>query len=74
MTAIRTPPGEEVAYSARAGEVRQVQGPQAARPPDGPQGVEPPAPTSWDDVVRSLKRPAAPRDPTPQTHAASSRS
>jgi formate dehydrogenase major subunit len=64
-TAVQTV-GEQVAYSARAGEAKQVQGPQAAQPAGGGQAPPPPAPTSWDDVVRSLKRPAAPRDVTLQ--------
>jgi formate dehydrogenase major subunit len=57
--------GEQVAYSARAGEAADAQGPRAGRPRHGAE-AEPPAPTSWDDVVRSLKVPPAPRDPSLQ--------
>ena len=64
--------GEQVAYTARAGEPgqRQHQGPQAngsAPPkPDGgpvPQSTVPP---SWDALVRGLKKPAPQKDPTLQ--------
>ena len=58
--------GEQVAATARSGEQKQAQGGQAARPAGGPAAPAGPAPLSWDDVVRSLKKPAPPRDPSLQ--------
>ena len=58
--------GEQVAPTARSGEQKQAQGPNAGQAAGGPQGPQPPAPLNWDDVVRSLKKPPAPRDPTLQ--------
>jgi formate dehydrogenase major subunit len=54
--------GEQVAYSARSGEQRQHQGPQAGAPPssEGPRR----APINWDGLVRSLLKPRARRDTT----------
>ena len=54
--------GEQVAYSARSGEQRQHQGPQArAGSTPGGSGR---APIDWDGVVRSLLKPRARRDAT----------
>src|SRR5687767_15682058 len=58
--------GEQVAPTARSGEQKSAQGPQAGQPAGGPTGPQPPAPLSWDDVVRSLKKPPPQRDPTLQ--------
>ena len=58
--------GEQVAPTARSGEQKQAQGPQAAQPAGGAQGPPPPAPLNWDDVVRALKKPPPQRDPTLQ--------
>jgi formate dehydrogenase major subunit len=57
--------GEQVAPTARSGEMRQAQGPQAGQPTGG-TGGQAPAPLSWDDVVRSLKKPPPQRDVTLQ--------
>jgi formate dehydrogenase major subunit len=54
--------GEQVAYSARSGEQRQHQGPQAARP--ATPGGERRATINWDAVVRSLLKPRSRRDST----------
>ena len=67
--------GEQLAASAQAGEQKQAQGAQAAQPAGGPAGAQPPAPLSWDDVVRGAEE-AARRRATPRSRirAASSRS
>src|SRR5919198_5566715 len=66
--------GEQTASSARGGEAgakqHQAPGPQTggAAPPKPGGGPEPQStvPSSWDDVVRSLKKPPAQTDPTLQ--------
>ena len=58
--------GEQTAYTARSGEAKQVQGPQAARAAGGADAPRTPAPASWDPLVRSLVKPPPRRDPTMQ--------
>ena len=55
--------GEQAAYSARSGEQRQHQGPQAARPATGGGGPSQ-APPNWDGLVKSLLKPRPRRDST----------
>jgi formate dehydrogenase major subunit len=54
--------GEQVAYSARSGEQRQHQGPQAAGA--ATPGGSARAPIDWDGIVRSLLKPRPRRDST----------
>lgn len=54
--------GEQVAYSARSGEQRQHQGPQARSA--GAAGGTPGSPLNWDGLVRSLLKPRPRRDTT----------
>jgi len=64
--------GEQVAYTARAGQTKQVQGPQAATPKHGGAPGIPmdsgttAAPAKWDLLVKSLLKPTARTDPSMQ--------
>jgi formate dehydrogenase major subunit len=64
--------GEQAAYTARAGETKQHQGPQAATAKRGATPGVPmdagttTAPAQWDLLVRSLLKPAPRTDPTMQ--------
>src|SRR5690348_8812093 len=70
-TAVQTA-GEQTAYTARAGETKQHQGPQAATPKRGATPGIPmnagttAAPAKWDLLVRSLVQPTPRTDPSMQ--------
>ena len=60
--------GEQVAYTARAGEAKQIQGPQAR---GGAPGIQmdagsTAAPAKWDLLVKSLLKPTPRTDPSMQ--------